>query len=161
MGSPVLAPTKGSVDDVVGRIERMPMSTWHLKTRVVVGVATFFDGFDAISIAYVLPAVAPLWQLTPAQIGLLLSASFAGQVLALQLNLMFSNANNLAGLYVVDGPLAGSSVQDVLNLANKVLGGYALPSGLTFDNLSDIVTNINEDLDAGTIDRGYLLPYII
>jgi len=82
MNSPALAPARGTVDDVVGRIERMPMSTWHLKTRVVVGVATFFDGFDAISIAYVLPAVAPLWHLTPTQIGLLLSASFAGQVLA-------------------------------------------------------------------------------
>src|ERR1700745_2392078 len=60
----------------------MPMATWHLKARIIIGVATVFDGFDAIAIAYVLPVVGPQWGLTPGQIGLLLSASFAGQVLA-------------------------------------------------------------------------------
>jgi MFS transporter, putative metabolite:H+ symporter len=73
---------KGSVDDVVARIERMPISAWHLKARFIVGVATFFDGFDALAIAYVLPVLAPQWHLGPGQIGLLLSASFFGQLLA-------------------------------------------------------------------------------
>jgi putative MFS transporter len=73
---------KGSLDDVVARIERMPVSRWHLKARFIVGVATFFDGFDALAIAYVLPVVAPQWHLGPGQIGLLLSASFFGQLLA-------------------------------------------------------------------------------
>jgi len=73
---------KGSVDDVVARIERMPISAWHLKARFIVGVATFFDGFDALAIAYVLPVIAPQWHLGPGQIGLLLSASFFGQLLA-------------------------------------------------------------------------------
>ena len=72
----------GTVEDVVARIERMPISTWHLKARFVIGIATFFDGFDTLAIAYVLPALAPEWQLGPQQIGLLLSASFFGQVLA-------------------------------------------------------------------------------
>ena len=78
----VIAPKKGSVDDVVARIERMPISSWHLKARFIVGVATFFDGFDALAIAYVLPVIAPQWHLSPPQIGLLLSASFFGQLLA-------------------------------------------------------------------------------
>lgn len=77
-----IAAAIGSVDDVVARIERMPISTWHLKARFIVGVATFFDGFDALAIAYVLPVIAPQWHLSPAQIGLLLSASFLGQLLA-------------------------------------------------------------------------------
>jgi len=38
----------GTVDNVVARIERMPTSWWHVKTRIIVGVATFFDAFDAI-----------------------------------------------------------------------------------------------------------------
>jgi MFS transporter, putative metabolite:H+ symporter len=76
------APARGTVDDVVARIERMPISSWHLKARFIVGVATFFDGFDALAIAYVLPVIAPLWHLTPPQIGLLLSASFFGQLIA-------------------------------------------------------------------------------
>ena len=82
MITPYIAAGKGTVDDVVARIERMPISSWHLKARFIVGVATFFDGFDALAIAYVLPVLAPLWHLTPSQIGLLLSASFFGQLLA-------------------------------------------------------------------------------
>jgi MFS transporter, putative metabolite:H+ symporter len=73
---------RGTVGDVVARIERMPISTWHLKARFIIGIATFFDGFDAIAIAYVLPVIGPQWHLTPSQIGLLLSASFGGQILA-------------------------------------------------------------------------------
>lgn len=69
-------------DQIVARIERLPMSSWHLRVRLIVGIATFFDGFDTLAIAYVLPVVAPLWHLTPAQIGLLLSASFFGQIIA-------------------------------------------------------------------------------
>jgi putative MFS transporter len=60
----------------------MPISSWHLKARFIVGVATFFDGFDALAIAYVLPVIGPEWHLSPPQIGLLLSASFFGQLLA-------------------------------------------------------------------------------
>jgi len=41
--------------DVLARIERLPLSSWQIRTRIIVGTATFFDGFDALSIAYVLP----------------------------------------------------------------------------------------------------------
>ena len=75
-------PKKGTVDDVVARLERMPISSWHLRARFIVGVATFFDGFDVLAIAYVLPVIGPYWHLSPPQIGLLLSASFLGQLLA-------------------------------------------------------------------------------
>ena len=46
----------GTVDNVVARIERLPTSWWHVRTRIIVGVATFFDAFDALAIAAVLPA---------------------------------------------------------------------------------------------------------
>src|SRR6266851_2879665 len=71
----------GSVDNVVARIERLPTSWWHVKTRIIVGVATFFDAFDALAIASVLPVIVPLWKLTPPQIGLMISAGFLGQLL--------------------------------------------------------------------------------
>ena len=73
---------RGTVEDVVARIERMPISRWHLKARFIIGVATLFDGFDNLAIAYVLPVLAPQWQLSTPQIGLLLSASLFGQLLA-------------------------------------------------------------------------------
>jgi putative MFS transporter len=65
---------------IAARIERLPFSPWHVKVRVVMGVATFFDAFDALAIAYVLPVLIPLWKLTPGEIGLLISIGFAGQL---------------------------------------------------------------------------------
>jgi putative MFS transporter len=70
----------GTVDNVVARIERLPTSWWHVKTRIIVGVATFFDAFDALAIATVLPVLVPMWKLTPPQIGVLISAGFLGQL---------------------------------------------------------------------------------
>jgi len=66
--------------DVVARIERLPMSAWHVKARVIIGVATFFDAFDALAIAFVLPVLVPLWKLTGPQIGFMISAGYLGQL---------------------------------------------------------------------------------
>ena len=70
----------GSIDDVVARIERLPISPWHVKTRIIIGVATFFDAFDALTIAFVLPVLIPAWKLTGPQIGFLISAGYVGQL---------------------------------------------------------------------------------
>jgi putative MFS transporter len=67
-------------DEVVARIERLPASPWQVKIRIIIGVATFFDAFDALAIASVLPAIVPAWKLAPQQIGLLISAGFFGQL---------------------------------------------------------------------------------
>jgi putative MFS transporter len=69
----------GSVDDIVARLERLPPSWWQVKARIIVGVATFFDAFDALAIATILPVIVPLWKLTPPQIGFMISAGFVGQ----------------------------------------------------------------------------------
>jgi MFS transporter, putative metabolite:H+ symporter len=74
-------PDHAFADQVVARIERLPTSIWHVKTRIIVGVATFFDAFDALAIATVLPAIVPLWKLGGPQIGLLISAGFLGQLI--------------------------------------------------------------------------------
>jgi putative MFS transporter len=71
----------GAVDNIVARIERLPTSWWHVKTRIIVGVATFFDAFDAIAIATVLPVLVPMWKLTPPDIGFMISAGYVGQLI--------------------------------------------------------------------------------
>jgi MFS transporter, putative metabolite:H+ symporter len=48
--------------------------------RLVVGSTNFSDAFDSLTIAYVLPAIIPLWHLAPADIGALISIGYAGQV---------------------------------------------------------------------------------
>jgi putative MFS transporter len=71
---------RSPIDDIVARLERLPTSWWQVKARIIVGVATFFDAFDALAIASVLPVIVPLWKLTPPQIGFLISAGFLGQL---------------------------------------------------------------------------------
>src|SRR5579862_6555054 len=70
----------GTINDVVARIERLPVSWWHIKARIIIGVATFFDAFDALAIAFVLPVLVPAWKLAGPQIGLLISAGYLGQL---------------------------------------------------------------------------------
>ena len=64
----------------------------------------------------------------------------------------------LSSMKVASGPLAGQTVQQVLALANSVLGGGALPSGMTISQLNDIVDKINNNFDGGTTNGGYLIP---
>jgi MFS transporter, putative metabolite:H+ symporter len=63
------------------RIERLPFSPWHLRIGIVIGTGWFFDGFDALAIAYALPALIPIWHLGPGEIGWLISAGYVGQLI--------------------------------------------------------------------------------
>jgi putative MFS transporter len=77
------APTAGTgiAQQIASRLERIPISPWHVKVRLVVGVATFFDAFNALAIAYVLPVIAPLWHIHATDIGVLISTGYVGQLL--------------------------------------------------------------------------------
>jgi hypothetical protein len=87
---------------------------------------------------------------------------FAGQVLALRLNVDFSNAGvtkaGLASLKVKSGKLANYTVSQVLVLANAVLGGNtgALPTGVTIADVNAVVDAINNNFDGGSTNNGYL-----
>ena len=64
---------------LLARLESLPFSRWHLRARLIVGSATFFDAFDALSLAFVLPVLVRLWTITPAQIGWLIAVGYLGQ----------------------------------------------------------------------------------
>src|SRR6185312_188408 len=66
---------------IAGRIERLPFSLWHLKMGAIVSTGWFFDGFDALAIAYVLPVLVPLWHLSFPQFGQLIAAGYIGQLI--------------------------------------------------------------------------------
>jgi putative MFS transporter len=66
---------------LIARLERVPFSRWHLRPRIIVGSATFFDAFDALALAFVLPVLVPLWDLSPGQVGSLISIGYLGQFL--------------------------------------------------------------------------------
>jgi putative MFS transporter len=66
---------------IAARIERLPFSRWHLKMGTIVATGWFFDGFDALAIAYVLPVLIPMWKLNFGQIGVLIGMGYAGQLI--------------------------------------------------------------------------------
>ncbi len=70
-------PTAG---ELLARLERIPQAGWHVRARMVVGVATFFDAFDLLAIASALPVLAGRWHLAAPQIGAIISAAFIGQI---------------------------------------------------------------------------------
>lgn len=64
---------------LIARLEAIPTSRWHIRARVVMGSATFFDAFNALSIAFVLPILVRDWHISAPQIGLMIGASYMGQ----------------------------------------------------------------------------------
>ena len=66
---------------IAARLERLPYSRWHVSITVILGVAIFFDSFDSLAIAYVLPVIIHDWSIPPEKIGKLLSIANFGQAL--------------------------------------------------------------------------------
>lgn len=66
--------------DISARIERLPITRPVLWSRIVVGAATFFDGYTVLEIAYAMPVLVREWHLTPHQIGMIISAGYVGQL---------------------------------------------------------------------------------
>jgi putative MFS transporter len=66
---------------IVARIERLPYSRWHITVTTFLGVAIFFDSFDSLALAYVLPAIIPAWHIPPEKIGALISIANLGQAI--------------------------------------------------------------------------------
>ncbi len=66
---------------IAARLERLPNSRWHVTVTVILGVAIFFNSFNSLAIAYVLPAIIPAWHIPPEKIGGLISVANFGQAL--------------------------------------------------------------------------------
>jgi len=66
--------------ELVARLERLPVTPRLLLIRVIVGIATFFDGYTVLAIAFAMPSLVSEWKLTPAEVGLILSAGYVGQL---------------------------------------------------------------------------------
>ena len=69
-----------SSQSIVARLERLPVTAWHIRARIIVGTATFFDAFDVLAISVALPVLVGLWGLTPSEVGWVISAGFIGQL---------------------------------------------------------------------------------
>src|SRR5579862_5451120 len=104
---------------LLARLESIPFSRWHAKTRIVVGSATFFDAFNALSLAFALPVLIRLWHITPAQSGFLISASYVGQLAGA---LLFSWLAERFGR--VRSAAAATALMSVVSIACAAAGNF-------------------------------------
>jgi len=96
---------------LISRMEAVPFSRWHAKARIVMGSATFFDAFDALSLAFALPVLVGLWDITPARVGLLIGSTYVGQLVGA---LLFSwLAERIGRIRSATGAVAIMSVMGV------------------------------------------------
>jgi MFS transporter, putative metabolite:H+ symporter len=101
-------------------MEQVPFSRWHRTARVVMGSATFFDAFNALSLAFALPTLIRLWHITPKQSGLLISASYVGQLAGA---LAFSVLAEKVGR--IRGTTAAIAIMSVLGFGCAAAGNFS------------------------------------
>ena len=65
---------------LVARLERLPVTRRLLLLRVIVGIATFFDAYTVLAIAFAMPQLVTEWKLTPTEVGMIISAGYVGQL---------------------------------------------------------------------------------
>jgi putative MFS transporter len=107
------------VSELIARLERAPFSRWHLRARLIMGSATFFDAFDALSLAFVLPVLVRLWGITPVQIGWLISAGYLGQFVGA---LLFGGLAERYGR--VRSAAGATALMSVMSLACALAGNF-------------------------------------
>jgi putative MFS transporter len=66
--------------ELVARLERLPVTPRLLLIRVIVGIATFFDGYTVLAIAFAMPSLVSEWKLSATEVGMILSAGYVGQL---------------------------------------------------------------------------------
>jgi MFS transporter, putative metabolite:H+ symporter len=106
---------------LIGRLERLPFSRWHIRPRVIVGSATFFDAFDALSLAFVLPVLVKLWGLSPTEIGTLIAVGYVGQFVgALAFGALAESIGRIRSM------AAAVAIMSVMSLACALSPGYTV-----------------------------------
>jgi putative MFS transporter len=105
---------------LLARMESVPFSRWHAKARIVMGSATFFDAFNALSLAFALPTLIRLWHISPKQSGFLISASYVGQFVGA---LVFSGLAEKFGR--IRGTAAAVAIMSVMSVGCAIAGSFS------------------------------------
>ena len=111
--------TTGDAASLLSRMEQVPFSRWHMKARLVMGSATFFDAFNALSLAFALPSLIRLWHISSKQSGLLISASYVGQLAGA---LVFSAVAEKVGR--IRGTTAAIAIMSIMSFGCATAGSF-------------------------------------
>jgi MFS transporter, putative metabolite:H+ symporter len=65
---------------IVARLERLPITPRLMLLRVIIGIATFFDAYTVLAIAFAMPQLVSEWKLSPTDVGMVISAGYIGQL---------------------------------------------------------------------------------
>jgi putative MFS transporter len=103
------------------RMEQVPFSRWHGNARLVMGSATFFDAFNALSLAFALPTLIRLWHMSAQQSGLLISASYVGQLAGA---LVFSALAEKVGR--IRGTTAAIAIMSIMSFGCALAGNFSI-----------------------------------
>lgn len=66
--------------EIIARLERLPVTGRLQFMRITIGIATFFDAYTVLAIAFALPQLITEWHLTPAYVGAIIAAGYVGQL---------------------------------------------------------------------------------
>jgi MFS transporter, putative metabolite:H+ symporter len=114
------SPRGDAAAQLLARMENVPFSRWHTHARIVMGSATFFDAFNALSLAFALPILIRLWHISPGQTGYLIAASYVGQLAGA---LMFSWLAEEFGR--VRSATVAVAIMSVMSLACAAAGSFS------------------------------------
>jgi len=132
-------------------------------TGVTVGGSPYFLHFSsALSVRNFLPQGGTPGALTASATNPTAGTSagvFAGQVLALALNVQLKGLGSLV-LTGTGTSLDGQTVAQVLAAANLALSGGALPAGFTFSSLNNLVDQLNNAFD-GCVATDFAKAHLI
>src|SRR5919198_147100 len=78
--SPETARTSADGAALLGRMERVPLTRFHLRTASILGVGTFFDSFDTLVIAVGMTAILGTFGADVGTAGFLIAAGYLGQI---------------------------------------------------------------------------------
>lgn len=91
--------------DIISRLERIPVGSFHYRLLIITGLGWMFDAMDTGIIAFVLPVLIKTWGLTTAQVGYIGSVGLIGMalgaVLAGSVADRFGRKNVFAGTLVI------------------------------------------------------------
>jgi len=148
---------------LIARLERLPVSRLLVWIRVVVGTATFFDGYTTLAIAFAMPSLTADWHLSPGTVGWIISSGYLGQLVgALSFGALAERSGRLRILTVAVVLYAVMNVACVFAWGPAALIAFRFIQGIgTGGEVPVASAYINEFANAEHRGRFFLLYEVI